>query len=129
MFKCWGNISWKIAMYCLCALHLRSKHNSGGGSLEVKITCYTVTNVSFFCWRVTYRSNWIFVFSIICLCFVMYTLVSCKYTLFKYVIECHWGSVVSIVSWLQTGRLGFDPWQKQRISSLASVSRPVLRPT
>jgi hypothetical protein len=31
--------------------------------------------------------------------------------------------------WLQTGRPDFDPRQKQRISPLASVSRPALRPT
>jgi hypothetical protein len=30
--------------------------------------------------------------------------------------------------WLQTGQPGFDPWQRQRIFSLASVSRPALGP-
>jgi hypothetical protein len=36
---------------------------------------------------------------------------------------------VSIVSWLQTGCLGFNPQQRQMIFPLASVSRPALRPT
>jgi hypothetical protein len=31
--------------------------------------------------------------------------------------------------WLQTGRLGFDPRQRQRIFPLASASRPALGPT
>jgi hypothetical protein len=32
-------------------------------------------------------------------------------------------------TWLQTGRSGFDPRQRQRIFPLVSVSRPALRPT
>jgi hypothetical protein len=39
-----------------------------------------------------------------------------------------WSSSFSIVG-LQTGRPGFDPWQKQSIFPLASVSRPALTPT
>jgi hypothetical protein len=31
--------------------------------------------------------------------------------------------------WLRTGRPGFDPWQRQRIFPLASVSIPPQRPT
>jgi hypothetical protein len=38
-------------------------------------------------------------------------------------------SSVSIVTWLQTGRLGFDPWQRQRIFVLVSVSKLALGPT
>jgi hypothetical protein len=40
------------------------------------------------------------------------------------VVTRSWGSSVSIVSnYIQTGRLGFDPWQGQRIFLLASASR------
>jgi hypothetical protein len=31
--------------------------------------------------------------------------------------------------WLQTGRPGFDPWQRQRIFPLASASKLALGPT
>jgi hypothetical protein len=37
--------------------------------------------------------------------------------------------VAQSVYWLQTGQSGFGPWQRQKIFSLVSVSRPALKPT